>query len=147
MKAQTHPTHRLALALCLSLIAIASSACGSTQSAPGSQHDVVLHARDNHTTVTVTPGSTVRVVLGNTYWTFAPPAGGGVLLPVGKPVVKPDMQQADCVMGQGCGTVTATYHAKNSGVTKITAGRLSCGEALRCPPGRGAYTVTIKVAA
>ena len=143
----THLTRPLALVLCLSLVAVASTACGSPQSTSGgSPTNVVLHLRDNHRTVTVKPGSTVRVVLGNTYWTFVPPSAGGVLMPVGEPVVKPNMN-AGCVAGQGCGTVISTYDAKTQGVTKIAAGRISCGEALRCTGSQGTYTVTIKVTA
>ena len=148
MNAAAHPIRPVVLAVCIALIAVVSAACGSQASSGStarSETNVVLHWSDNHRTVTVTPGSSVRVVLGNTYWSFAPPSAGGILTPVGKPVVKPVMH--GCVAGQGCGTVTAVYDATNQGITKISAGRTSCGEAIRCTSGRGAYTVTIKVAA
>ena len=49
-----------------------------------------------------------------------------------------------CVPGQGCGTVTTHYVARSLGLIHLRATRTSCGEALRCAPSAGLWTVTIR---
>src|ERR1044072_7817440 len=56
MSAVVRPIRPLALAICISLVAVASAAWGSSQSTPRSDTNIVLHWRDNHRTFTVTPG-------------------------------------------------------------------------------------------
>jgi hypothetical protein len=49
------------------------------------------------------------------------------------------------VPGQGCGTVTAVFAAIAPGSARLTASRISCGEALRCTGSDGVYVLTVTV--
>ena len=65
-----------------------------------------------------------------------------MLRPQGDPAYAP---APGCVPGGGCGTVTATYGAVHAGRVTVTANRTSCGEALRCSPEQGSFTVAVVV--
>jgi hypothetical protein len=66
-----------------------------------------------------------------------------VLRPQGAPVVLP--QPSGCVVGQGCGTVTAWYVGAAVGAAKVTASRTSCGEAMGCTAATGSFTLRVVV--
>jgi hypothetical protein len=51
----------------------------------------------------------------------------------------------NCVPGEGCGTVSASFRAAKPGTAILEAGRTTCGEARGCVNGEGAYQVTISV--
>ncbi len=104
---------------------------------PGAIH---LDETANGTTVAVSVGEQIIVTLASTYWTFGPPQ---------PPVLQADSQPSTspspgCIPGGGCGTVTAAFTVASTGTATIAASRTSCGEALRCGPGRGSYQVTIR---
>ena len=99
---------------------------------------------DNGRIVTVPVGSTVTLVLHNTYWQVQGSSDAAVLKLVSGPTASGAGPSA-CIPGSGCGTVTATFRAVAPGSATVTAARASCGEALRCTGTAGAYAVTIVV--
>lgn len=92
-------------------------------------------------TVHLSVGDSVRVRLNTTFWQFEAPSGA--VVPAGRPVVRPD--GGHTIPGSGSGTVIATYRADKVGRATITASRTSCGEALRCINGQGAFRLTVVV--
>jgi hypothetical protein len=100
---------------------------------------------ENGKTVTVTPGSTVTLVLSNTYWQVQGSSDAKVLAPVADPTVSAPPMGGACVPGSGCGTVTVVFHAVAAGHASILASRTTCGEAMMCQGSAGAFEVTIVV--
>ena len=135
-------THRIVGILAVTVVgAILLSACGSSSAAT---RDVVhVGPKDNGKTVHAQVGDTVEVVLTSTYWKMGPTSNTAVLAAHGAPTTVPS---PGCVPGQGCGTVTATFHVVGKGTATVTASRVSCGEALRCTDGAGAFRITIVAA-
>lgn len=121
---------------------VASEGTATTQpdasSATGSVGD-----RDNGTTVRLRAGARLRVVLSSTYWNFDPSSNPEVLGSNGAPTIDPQLK--GCVIGAGCGTVTATFTATARGSAIVTATRTTCGEALACTGSQGHYTITVIV--
>jgi hypothetical protein len=128
-----------------------STACGGilSRGQPGSPTSpptgVVLTATDaeNGHRITVHVGDRVSVILHSTYWNFAASSNALVMAPDGSPTVSPS--PSGCVPGQGCGTVTAAFVAIAPGSARLTASRISCGEALRCTGSAGIYRLTVTV--
>jgi hypothetical protein len=105
----------------------------------------------NGSTVTLHQGQTLRVVLGSpgtagsTYWSFAP-LPTAVLSAQGDPTVTPDRSGGTCGRpGTGCGTVALTLTAHSPGTASVAATRSTCGEAMRCAPGRDSFHLTVVV--
>lgn len=109
---------------------------------PASRPPTNLTARDSGRQVTVPVGTRVSVRLDSTYWRFAVLPAGAPLraLPV---VVVP--RRSGCVVGGGCGTVTAPFVATRPGQIAVTARRTSCGEAMRCTGAAGLFRVKVVV--
>jgi hypothetical protein len=99
---------------------------------------------DKGRTISVRTGAKITVVLQSTYWQFSGSSNPSVLTQQGGTVYAP---APGCVPGQGCGTATAQFVSAAVGQAQISASRTSCGEALRCTPDEGSYTVTIVVTA
>lgn len=99
---------------------------------------------DNGGTLTLRPGGTLVVVLHSTYWQFNPPSNPAVVSSEGRPASSP-APMGSCVPGEGCGTVTARFRALTPGRSTVSAGRTSCGEALRCTGNAGSWSVTVVV--
>jgi hypothetical protein len=95
-------------------------------------------------TLTVGVGATIKVTLHSTYWTIAQGSPVDVLALVAPPDYSGSGTLA-CIPGTGCGTVTATFRALAPGRATITATRTSCGEALACIGGNGAFDATVIV--
>lgn len=130
--------------------ATGSTATGSTATGPTSPgstatpEPITLDEHAGGTTVRVRVGTAVVIRLHSTYWsvpassdprTLAPTAGGGT------------SSGATChPPGGGCGESATHFLALRSGTVHVTASRAICGEAMRCPPGQGAYDVTVAVA-
>jgi hypothetical protein len=101
------------------------------------------------TRVTLHVGQTLHVVLGapdragSTYWQF-----GSLptrLHSVGVSTV-PGLRVGHCAPpGSGCGTVSLTAVAASAGTVTITAGRTSCGEALRCDAAHSSFRLTVVI--
>lgn len=129
--------------------AVAATACGGSSGSPASTsvrsaQTIQVGDKANGTTVDAHVGDTIEVTLHNTYWTLGAPAGH-VLSVVGAPSAAPGGSACPHIAGTGCGTVSASYRADAAGTTRVTAHRDSCGEALRCGPGQGDWTVTVRV--
>jgi len=113
-------------------------------STPAHATAVQLSEGANQTTISVTRGSTITVVLRSTYWTIDPP-GGPVLFAAGPQSYAPGQGCGATVPGSGCGTVTLVVRAAAAGTAMLTANRTSCGEALRCTPDQSTWRVTVRV--
>jgi hypothetical protein len=121
-----------------------SASAGSTSTA--APHAVALGDADKGRTVTVAVGDQVVLTLANTYWRIADPRPPAILVPLGAPAVNPSPPNApNCVPGEGCGTVSASFRATKPGTAILEARRTTCGEARGCVNGEGAYQVTISV--
>jgi hypothetical protein len=99
---------------------------------------------DNGHTITIPHGGTLTVRLNSTYWRFGTNTSGAALRPAGQPITAP-LTASHCVPGQGCGTVTAVFAAVAPGKAVVTASRTTCGEAMACGKGQGAYQLTVMV--
>jgi hypothetical protein len=135
---RTGASVRALLALVICCVAGTGVACGSTTTSPR-----LLSDTDNGHTVTVSRGTSVRLVLHSTYWTLRGSSTPSVVAVSGPPTYA---SRPGGVPGSGTGTVTETLRALAPGRAKLSASRLSCGEALRCRPDQGSYSVTIVVA-
>jgi hypothetical protein len=105
---------------------------------------VVVGDQDNGHTVTLRSGERLEVVLASTYWQVEGSSNANVLRPTAPPTVRP--QVTGCVVGGGCGTVTALFDAVGPGRADVSATRTSCGEAMSCTGNLGFYRVTVVVA-
>jgi hypothetical protein len=128
----------------LAVVGCASSP-GTVASPPtATSHPVVkLDEHANQSTVRVTAGSQVEVLLHSSYWTDFGSSKPAVVRADGAARVLPATQT--CVPGGGCRPVLATFTAVTSGTAVLSASRTTCGEALRCGPGNSHYRVTIIV--
>lgn len=113
------------------------AACGSATTAPRP-----LSEPDNDHTLTVSTGATLHVVLHSTYWTFGGSSAPSVVAVSGTPTYA---ARPGGVPGSGNGTLTETVRAVALGRATLSASRMSCGEAMRCGPGQGSYSVVIVV--
>jgi hypothetical protein len=113
------------------------------QNAGAAPVDVNISEDNNGRTLTVTPNSTVHLVLHSTYWNVQPVSDAQILQSLHEPVVTPDL--AGHVPGSGAGTVAVDYKAVAGGTVKVQASRQTCGEALRCTGDQGSFAVTIVV--
>ncbi|MFE6051579.1 hypothetical protein ACFQ6N_12515 [Kitasatospora sp. NPDC056446] len=119
--------------------ATAATAAGPAAPSPAA---VTVDEHADRTTLKVAVGTSVTVVLHSTYWSAASGSAPDVLAPAGTPTTAPS---PSCRPGGGCGTVTASFTARAPGSARVTATRTSCGEALACTSGQGAYEVTVEV--
>jgi hypothetical protein len=94
------------------------------------------------TTLALSVGQRLHVVLSSTYWTIAPSSNGVVLRERGQPTLSPN---SNCVPGGGCGTAEATYVALATGHADVTATRTTCGEAMSCGTTPETYTLHVVV--
>lgn len=131
------------------VLAVASTitACGGASSGarlqPGSEpatHQV--SDSDRGTTVQARVGDDIVVTLHSTYWQLGKPAGA-VLVAVGSPQTQAGGPSCSTVPGSGCGTIRADYRVATAGTARISAGRVSCGEAMRCTGSQGRWSVTV----
>src|SRR3974390_3244106 len=119
---------RAALAVVLVCVAGAGAACGSTIPPPR-----VVSDADNGHSVTVRRGAIIRLVLHSTYWRPHGSSAPSVVAVSGAPKY---VAQSGGIAGSGNGTVTETLRALTAGRARVSASRLSCGEALRCRPAQ-----------
>lgn len=123
---------------------VAAAACSGHPSADGlpSPGTVRLDDHANGTTVRVAWGATVVLTLGSTYWSAPVSSAPGVLSVTAAPSVSAGHP---CMAGMGCGTVQTVLHATAPGSTRLSATRVSCGEAMACPPDQRRFTITVIV--
>ncbi len=117
----------------------------TTRPAPRSG-TIQLTDRDDGTTVSVTKGTTIVVVLNSTYWKFPNPPNPAVVQQQGDVVVTA-APPGTCIPGGGCGTSSVTSIAVGIGSAQISASRTTCGEAMLCTGKAGSYSVQIVVIA
>lgn len=110
---------------------------------PPAVGSIQISENENGKTVEAKVNARIRVVLSSTYWTFQGSSDSQVLKAAGEPVVAPDL--AGRIPGTGAGTVTLDFQALKAGRAKISASRVSCGEALLCPPDKRSFEVTVVV--
>jgi hypothetical protein len=108
---------------------------------------VAVDETNNGQTVILQPGDHLQVVLHSTYWRFSPSSDPTVISADGQPVYQsPGPKGCGGPPGSGCGTVTARYTAHHAGAAEVSAGRTSCGEAMRCTPAQSRWSVKVNVA-
>jgi hypothetical protein len=123
-----------------------SSAGEHTSHGRRSAHTVTATDADNGHTVELAVGDRLVVRLASTYWTFAGVASGPLVKSGAASVSAAAPSAAGrCVAGQGCGSVSETFVAASPGRVVVSAGRTSCGEALRCTGPAGTYRVTLVI--
>lgn len=105
---------------------------------------VVVRDQDNGHAVSMRAGERLQLVLASTYWQVVGSSDTNVVRPEAQPAVSP--QVTGCVVGEGCGTVTALFDAVAPGRADVSAKRTSCGEAMSCAGSLGSYRVTVVVA-
>ncbi len=116
--------------------------------APGSAADPGVIVRDgaNGHTVALKAGQRLEVILGSDYWTVQGSSAPRVLRQDGATTTLPT--PSDCAArppGMGCTPVRTDFSALAPGTAVVTASRMSCGEAMRCPPGMQHYSLTVVV--
>jgi len=141
---------RMLLIGAAALVAIAALSAYSYQASQHAAHRqthpmVVVGDGDNGKRVTIRVGDELKVVLESTYWTIAGSSNASVLSAEGIQVDHPRLR--GCVPGEGCGIAAREFVAEAAGTVTLTAGRTSCGEALRCTGTNGSYSVTVTVRA
>ena len=127
----------------IAILALLVTACSSAGGSAGgtASRTVVAGWADRGRSVSLHKGDVLKVTLNSTYWQFAPASKGGVLSPGHKEVHSKRMPYP----GSGAGTIVVTYRALPTGTTTITAGRVACGEAMRCMGGQSSYRLTVVV--
>jgi hypothetical protein len=130
----------------LLLVTVASLACGALPTNPPNSGaaEVFVDSSKNGGTVKAHVGDVIRITLDTTSWTFQPVSADSVLAPKGQQVVSP-APRGTCYPGMNCGTTTARFRAIASGNARITATRISCGEARRCVGAEGTFQVNVIV--
>ncbi len=132
--------------------AAATAICGALAvggcAATGSSADPGVVVRDgaNGHTVALKVGQRLEVVLGSDYWNMQGSSAPRVLRQDGATTTLPT--PPDCAAqppGMGCTPIRTDFSALAPGTAVITASRVSCGEAMRCPPGKEHYSLTVVV--
>ena len=136
---QQRAWHGVALALVVCAGAGTGLAWASAAASPR-----LLSDTDNGRTVAVSVGTTLRLVLHSSYWRIRGSSAPAVVVVSGSPRYAPS---PGGVAGSGNGTVTETFRALRRGRARLSASRFACGEALRCTPSRGSFSVVVVVGA
>jgi hypothetical protein len=149
LAARSTPHRLIARAVLLAaavLVGCGLAACGVASGNPGGAHGILIVAKDaaNGTTVHLHVGDRVEVALASTYWTVRGSSAPAVVHQDGATITQP-APQGSCVPGEGCGVERTYFTARSAGTAVITAGRTTCGEALRCVGSRGRFKLTVQV--
>lgn len=108
---------------------------------PGS---ISVDEKANGSTLEAAPGQVIEVRLHSTYWRIDGSSADSVVSQTGESWVKAAPRE-ECLPGMGCGTIGASFTARQRGTARITASRVSCGEAMACPPEQRLFVVTVVV--
>jgi hypothetical protein len=144
--------HRL-MAVVVAVFAVsimASAGCGtaaSSASGPTARGPAVIVVRDdaNGKAVSATAGDRVELILSSSYWRVTGSSAPGVLRQDGATVLLSGPSSCPDLPGLGCIPVRTDFTALTNGKAVITAGRSTCGEALRCKPDQTRFTVVVDV--
>ena len=139
-----------AAAAVIAVSTITSAGCGRAPSRPrgpvgGDPTVVVVRDSANGKAVTANAGDRIELILSSSYWHVTGISAPRVLRQDGQQVLLSRPRGCPDIPGLGCVPVRADFTALAAGTAVITARRSSCGEALRCPPGRTRFTVTVVV--
>src|SRR5579859_4541745 len=133
--------HRLmAVARTVFTVSIMTSAGCATATSSGNgsvaHGPTVIVVRDNANgkAVSASAGDQIELILSSSYWNVTGSSAPSVLRQDGQPVLLPRPSSCPNVSGLGCIPVRTDFTALSAGKAVITAGRTSCGEALRCKP-------------
>lgn len=136
----------LGLGFCFVVILVGATvvyvANNSSPASSNQSKSFLFTIADKGKSVTVSSGDQITVQLDSTYWTFDAIDNTNVVKQQGNTSYK---GQLSPVPGSGTGTATADFVAISPGTTKITASRVSCGEALRCTGDQGSFEITVTV--
>jgi hypothetical protein len=104
-------------------------------------------ARDilNGHTLTLKVGQHLELVLGSSYWTVRGSSVPAVLRQDGPSQLLKRPPTCAPIPGLGCVPIRTDFSAVAPGTAVITASRQSCGEAMRCPPSKERFTLTVVV--
>lgn len=114
----------------------------TTTGRPGT---LALSFADNGTSVYLTVGQRLHVVLATPFWTFHEPVTARVLRQDATGVAAPTVTCPGPSGSAGCRMRTADYTAIAAGRTAVLATRAVCGEAMRCTGSSGRFTVYVVV--
>ena len=123
-----------AVALTLGVIGLPASAGAAGTRAFGDANRATL--------ATVSVGSTFQVTLSTPNWTFNPVHSPFVKQVGTQTILTPE---GGCTPGSPCGMTNATFQAVKPGQMRITATRITCGEAMRCVGADALWTMVIRV--
>ena len=139
--------HRLAAAAALaSAVSITMTAgCGTAAFRSGGPTVIVVRDDANGTAVSARAGDRIKLILSSSYWDVAGSSAPRVLRQDGPPVLLSRPGSCPDIPGLGCTPVQTDFTALTDGKAVITARRSACGEALRCNPDQGRFTVSIVI--
>ena len=133
---------------------LTAGACGSSSPTAGAGSsttarpaaEVHVGAEHDGASVTLRQGQELSVSLASTYWDLSVTPAAGPLTVVSESTVPGGPECGHAVVGSGCGTATIVVRADRPGTASVVGQRTTCGEALRCGPGRDRYEVRVVVA-
>lgn len=108
---------------------------------------IVVHDDANGKTVNARVGDRIELILSSSYWNMDGSSAPRVLRQNGPAVMLARPPDCPNLPGLGCTPEEVNFTALADGTAIIRAGRISCGEALRCAPGKTQFTVTLVVRA
>lgn len=147
----TKSHRRMAVAGAACAVSIMTSAgCGtaaSTGNGTVAHGPAVIVVRDtaNGKAVSASAGDRIELILSSSYWHVTGSSAPSVLRQDGQSVQLSRPSNCPNLPGLGCVPTRTDFTALSNGKAVITAGRTSCGEALRCKPGQTQFTVVIDV--
>jgi hypothetical protein len=125
--------------IAVAVVALLMSGCGSGTTA------TVAHDNANGTTIHLSVGQRLNLVLSSSYWNLNGSSAPTVLRQDGPSSLLSRPSNCPDIPGVGCTPVQTAFTALAPGTAVITADRTTCGEALRCGPGQRRFSVTIVV--
>lgn len=142
--------HRLratavALTACATVALLGGCAAGAPSHSAHGSGDLVVRDKANGHTVTLKVGDRLELVLASSYWTVRGSSVPGVLRQSGQTRSLAPPPGCGSIPGTGCVPIRTDFSAVAPGTAKITASRLSCGEALRCSPSQQHFALTVIV--
>ncbi|MBO0808647.1 MAG: hypothetical protein J2P32_10150 [Actinobacteria bacterium] len=106
---------------------------------------IVVRDDANGKAVSARTGDRIELILSSSYWHVTGSSAPSVLRQDGPTVPLPRPTNCPHIPGLGCVPVRADFTALTDGKAVITAGRSTCGEALRCKPHQTRFTVNVVV--
>jgi hypothetical protein len=105
---------------------------------------IAVDEKSNMSRIQASPGQVIELTLHSTYWHLDGSSADSVVSQTGESWVKAAPRK-ECLPGMGCGTAGASFTARRPGTAQIRASRVSCGEAMACPPEQRLFVVTVVV--